>query len=126
MQAIDHERLIACVPHSSPSPLKRSELLKPLGKPLTVRVIDRSARHDEGSSRNRFDPLLKQRTVIHVQERIADVDLVVWIEADEVQIEGSMMELRKRQAVRDNGLAAFLISITNNMGSIQEARFGQA
>jgi hypothetical protein len=39
--------------------------------------------------------MLKERSIVHRQQRFADVDAEVWVNADQVCIEGSVVNLRQ-------------------------------
>ena len=56
------------------------------------------------------------------EQPIGDVNSVIGVDADQVGIEGSMVDFRQRQAIRDDRLPKLLVCIHEDMGGIEQPR----
>ena len=59
------------------------------------------------------------------EQPVRDVDAVIGVDADQVGIEGRMMDLRQRQAIRDDRLPKLLVRIHDDVSGIEQPRLGQ-
>ena len=59
------------------------------------------------------------------EQPIGDVNSVIRVEADQVGVERRMMDLGQRQAMRDHRLSEVLVCVDDDVGGIDQSRFGQ-
>lgn len=80
------------------------EYLKPLRQPISIRIVIGSARKVKLSSVKWFERL-QHLAIVLMEKPVRNVDAIVGIDADEVSIEGGVMNPGKRQSIRYNGLS---------------------
>ena len=68
---------------------------------------------------------LEQRSIALIHESGCDVEPIVRVDADQVCIEGCMVNLREWNAVWNHGLPQFLVAIGDYMRRIQQHRLRQ-
>jgi len=59
------------------------------------------------------------------EQPIGHMNSVIGVDPDHVSIEGRMMELGQRQAVRDHRLSLLLGCIGEGVGGVHQSRLGQ-
>jgi hypothetical protein len=74
------------------------ELLEPERKPVSVRVMLLGAREPDQRPCDRFEALLEQRPVVQHQQALGDVDPAVGVDADQVIVEGGVVNWRPQFA----------------------------
>jgi hypothetical protein len=68
---------------------------------------------------------LQHWTVFLDKQALGNMQPIVRVDADQMRVESCMMDLRKRNAVRHHGLAEALVTIRNDVGSIEQQWLGQ-
>ena len=59
------------------------------------------------------------------EQPIRDMDSVIGVDPDQMNIEGRMVDLGQRQAVRDDRLPKLLVRIHDDVSGIEQPRLGQ-
>ena len=72
------------------------ELLETNRQPIAVRTILKPSRPIDQSSGDPLEAEFEKRPIMDFEQPIGDVDSVIGVDADQVAIEGRMMELRSR------------------------------
>jgi hypothetical protein len=75
----------------------RFEPRKAQRKPIAIRTVLKTAWQVNGSAVNALTSFCPEQSVGHVQA-------VVWVDADQMRVEGGVMNLRKRYAIRNDRL----------------------
>jgi hypothetical protein len=81
------------------------ELLKPERQPALVRAILSSPWQLDQSARHCLEPLSKERTIMEFEQPVGDVDTEIRVDPDQLGVEGGMVDLGQRQAMRDHRLS---------------------
>src|SRR5262249_6010958 len=108
--------------HRSRDPL---ELLEANGEPFAIGAILDPVRQTDRGSGNPFEAEFKERTVVYVEQAVGDMNPEIRVDADQIGIERGMVNLRQRQAVRDDWLTKLLVGINNDVCRIEEPRLRQ-
>ena len=67
----------------------------------------------------------KQRAVFLDQQLVRHVQPVIGIDADQVPVEGRVMNLGEKQAVLDDGLSQRLVLVGDDVGGVEQLVLGQ-
>ncbi len=73
-----------------------------------------------------LEAVFEKRAVMHLKQTFREVDNAISINADEVGIEGRVVDFGEREAVGHDGLAQFLVWIGYDMRRVEQARLWQA
>ncbi len=88
--------------------LKRScgflELLEPQRQPVTIGVIACSPWQLDLLPDDSLQTKFEKRTVMDFEQPVGDVNSLIGVDPDQVSIEGGMVDLGQRQAIRDDRL----------------------
>jgi len=101
------------------------ELLKPDGEALPVGVIFPAPRQTYQTPGHGLQPLLQKWAVVQIEKPVGDMDSEVRVDADQLRVEGSVVNLRQRQPICDPRLTHLLVGIGNDMGRVEELRLRQ-
>ena len=88
-------------------------------------MIGGSSRPPKLSSLDLFNAELKKWPIMDLEQALRHMDDAVGADADEVIIEGGVMDLRQSDAVADDRLAKLFITIRDDVRGIEQARFRQ-
>jgi hypothetical protein len=75
------------------------------------------------------DPLeaeFEKRAIMDFEQPVRKVDAEIWVDSDQVCIESRLMELRQRQAVRDERLPQLLVRVHDDASRIEQSRLRDA
>ena len=72
-----------------------------------------------------FQPEFEKRAIMDSEQPIRDMDSVIGVDPDQMNIEGRMVDLGQRQAVRDDRLPKLLVRIHDDVSGIEQPRLGQ-
>ena len=75
-------------------------------------------RYDDLPAVELLETVKEHGTVLLLKELLAHDDPVVGVNGEEIAVEGGMVELAEREAVRNSGLP-FRVSIGNDVRSVQ-------
>ena len=81
------------------------EFPEPKCQSVAIRAILRPPRQLDHLTGDPFQPEFEKWAIMQVEQPFRDMDAVIWVEADQVRIEGGMVDFGQRQAVRDDGLS---------------------
>lgn len=66
--------------------------------------------------------MLEHRSIVHRQQKITHMNTEIEIDSDQIGVEGRTMDLREREAVRDDGCRGVLIAVGDDVGGVEEWR----
>jgi hypothetical protein len=101
------------------------ELLEPAGQAVSIRVIFLPPRQLDHLPSDPFEAEFEERPIMNFEQAVGDMDSEIRVDPDQVGVEGGMVDLRQRQAIRDDRLAQFLVGIHDDMNGIEQSRLGQ-
>ena len=103
----------------------RLESLEAQREPIAIRTVLETAWQVDGSA---VQPLqgLKHRAVVLPKQSLGHMQSIVRVDADQMSVERGVMNLRKRNAVRNDRLAETLILVRDDVRGIQQQRFRQS
>ena len=101
------------------------ELLESRREPVAVGAKLRAPRGPDQASGTGLQALLEQGTVVEHQEPLRDVHPTVGVDADQVVVEGGVVDLRQRDAIGDDRLAEQLVRVGDDVGGVEEVIVGQ-
>jgi hypothetical protein len=94
-------------------------LLEPYRQPLPVGTILHPFWHLDMRAVNPLEAQFEKRAVVDIKQPVGDVNTVIGINADQVSVEGCVVNLRQRKSVRDDGLSQLLVRIDDYMRGIE-------
>ena len=69
-------------------------------------------------------PEFEERAIVDFEQPIGDVNSVIGVDADQMGVEGRVMEFRQRQTIRHDRLPKLLVGIYDDVGRIEPPGFG--
>ena len=100
------------------------ELLEPERQPIPIGSILKTSWSVDQCSGDPLQPEFEKRAIVDFEQPVRDMDAEIGIDADQVGVEGRVMELRQRQAIRDHWLPKLLVRVHNDVSGIEQPRFG--
>ena len=79
-------------------------LLEPDSQPVAVGMILKPSWSVDQCSSDPFEAEFEEGTVVDFGQPIGDVNPIIGVDTDKLGVEGRVMQLRQRQAVRDDRL----------------------
>jgi hypothetical protein len=101
------------------------ELLEPGGEALPVRAIFLSPGRTDLPAGDPLQALLQERAVVERQQ-VGHMHPAVGVDADQVVVEGGVVDLGQGKAVDEHRLAELFVGVGHDMGSVQQVVMGQA
>ena len=97
---------------------RRPKTIEPQREPVSIRVVLSPLRKAQQSAVQPFDRL-QHRPILLSEQTLRDVQSVVWIDSDQVGVEGGMMDFRKRDAVANHRLTKQFVLILDDVSSVE-------
>ena len=101
------------------------EFLEPKRQPVPIGSILKPSRPIDERSGDPLEPEFEERTIVDFEQPIGDMYSVIGVDADQVGVEGGMVELRQGQAVRYDRPSKLLVRVHDDMGGIEQPWLGQ-
>ena len=95
------------------------------GKPVTIWSIFGAIWRVKCGAAQTFQSI-EHWTIVPSQQAIRDMQLIIWVNTNQMGIERSVMKFRKWNPVRDDGLTEPLVLVLDDVRSIQQERFWNA
>ena len=100
------------------------ELLEPDRQPVPIWTILVPSRQLDDLPDDLLQAEFEERPIVDFEQPIGDMNSKIGVDADQMGVEGRVMELRQRQAIRDHRLPQLFIRIHNDVGRIEQSRLG--
>ena len=100
------------------------EGLKTQIESIAVRLVLGTSRIENAYAAGGLASELEEGTVVDVEEPVRDMDDAIGVDAEQIAVEGGVVDLGQRQTIRDDRVTQFLIGIANNVGGVEKARLG--
>jgi hypothetical protein len=108
------------------NPLRCSlEFLEPDRQPISIRTILTPPWQLDHLPGDPLQPEFEKRAVMDFGQPVGDMNSVIGVDADQVGIEGRMVDLGQRQPIRDNRLAKLLVRVHDDVSGIEQPRLGR-
>jgi hypothetical protein len=79
-------------------------MLEPQRQSVPIRAIRRTPRHRDLRAGDGFEAKFEERPIVDFEQPIGDMNSEICIDADQIGIEGRMVDLRQWQPIRDDRL----------------------
>jgi hypothetical protein len=103
------------------SSLKTTENFVAHRQPLPIRHISLPSRQLSHPAIELLQRL-QLRAVFQAQQPVGDVDAVIGVDADEMGVEGGVVDFREGETVRDHRLAHEFVAVIDDVGGIEQQR----
>ena len=103
----------------------RLEALKAQRQPIAIWTILNAARQVDGLAVQSLEGF-QHRTIVLPEQPLGHMQPVVRVDADQMGVERGVMDLGKRNAVRNHRLAKLLVPVRDDMSRVEQQRLGQA
>jgi hypothetical protein len=70
-----------------------------------------------------LQPEFEKRAIVDFEQPVRDMDAEIWVDPDQVGVEGRMMDFRERQPIRHDRLPQLLVCIHDDMSGVEQPGF---